>query len=195
MFNFSTCVKYRPYVGTQFGSDGVLGLPFLLLGKKHYNVNMDPDVPEFTDIVVKRHLSGVDRQSYLDLVTRAVIGNNVNEQAEKCFWRSIAFYNYIQDMMDDSSTEPTAESWSNAATPFDEVVRALQPKCILVIGKPLFRRLACDQPSRIAHANVSMETCSRGNALMGGIHSPPIGFSPAAWHPCITQLLEIARLR
>jgi hypothetical protein len=194
MYSFTKLVKFHPYLGKQYGTDNEFKMPFLLLGKKHYNVNKDPVTPIFTDVVVAKHISGVHRQGYLALVTQAIQGDSLNPNAEQSFWNSIAFYNYIQDMMNNPTEEPTQQMWSAAESAFDEVVSTLKPACILVIGQGLFHRLPGLRNGEFECGGKTIYTRIYQSVNIGAINSPQgNAYDPMGWHPVINAFLDAAR--
>lgn len=200
MYFFSSQVKFQPYVGKQYGTDSDFKMPLLILGKMHYCVIKDPahecfiecDNIKFTTSVMDLHVRQVCKQGYLASIAKAIRGEEIGSGSKDTFWNSVAFYNYIQTMRDTPSHAPTQSMWREAMSPFEEVVLKLKPACILVIGKPLLRRIAIQHPGNIEYAGKVIETGTFLSTPIGAIDTPPFGFSPPAWNPVILKFLDAA---
>nr|WP_282557316.1 MULTISPECIES: hypothetical protein [Providencia] len=54
------------------------------------------------------------------------------------FWEHVAFYNYIQSIVEESGRiRPTNEMWEEAEKPFLVVVESLKPDVVIVLGSML----------------------------------------------------------
>ena len=56
-----------------------------------------------------------------------------SEKAE--FWNSVAFYNYIQEVVGENPRDrPTDAMWEQAKQPFLQVIESLSPDIVVILG-------------------------------------------------------------
>jgi hypothetical protein len=96
-------------------------------------------------------------------IMQVITGKHHTEQRRDVLWSQIAFYNYIQESLDDSRVAPDEHMWENAKLPFVEMLNCVNPNKILVFGQ---RRLC------------------------GNIQHPSSGFSSSSWSPLVAEFLS-----
>lgn len=179
-------VRFSPWVGDQYQS-GFSGVRLLILGESHYYKGPHPG-PEFTRELTQGYIDGTVNHRFWTLVARSVGGQSMSREQCQAFWRQVAFYNYIQDVVGvGARVAPTAQMWASARRPFREVLRVIDPDAVLVLGRRLWGHLpkATGTPAPIG-----------GGAIAIYINHPAsIGFLPSRWTPAVAGLLDRARHR
>ena len=115
------------------------------------------------------------------------------------FWNSIAFYNYVQEPLDDVRVRPTKEMWEMAREPFKEVLELLKPTHLLVLGGGLWDNLPLEDgrgPDLVVGDEIR-ETCiysyQGGHLIATWVYHPssPNGASAEKSHPFVKKLLDL----
>ena len=149
-------IKFKPWVGERYKKRDLFGLKILLLGESHYVVS-DKEKEDFTIEVVKR-LGQDERYRFFTITAMFLLGKKAGErisnEERKAFWERVAFYNYVQDLVDKCPRKrPTAQMWHDAKKPFLTVCEELKPELIVVLGKELCWNLP-DIPSKYTYCCV-----------------------------------------
>ena len=135
----------RPWIGDNYGRSNELGLPsrLLVLGESHYGDA--PDDRSFTENVVKAVLLG-DRLRFFTNLKRAALASGDN-CTDEVFWHSIAFFNYVLGMPNDSRMPPTSEMWKSARLSFRRRLHEPEPPPthVIVCGYRLWDNLPGDE--------------------------------------------------
>jgi len=196
-------VTFKPWIGRNYRSAAHWGSRLLILGWSHYKQFTFPE-PLYTRHVIRAHLNGeagAGHQFWTD-VARVLTGKPSFTPGERReFWRSVAFYNYIQEFVGAGpEAAPTKLAWARSHAPFREVLRQLEPDIILVLGRVLWRKmLPQDLPGpSVGHAPddaVPTEgrlyrTGTRKLAFAVGIKHPSRGFNYRTWAPYVQQFLR-----
>ena len=93
--------------------------------------------PDPTRTVVQAYLEE-GGQPFFTKIVHTVLGPDTSEK-KAGFFKSIAFYNYVQRIVGDThDARPTAEMWNEAAAPFRATLEFLRPTHILVCGMTLW---------------------------------------------------------
>jgi hypothetical protein len=126
-------VRFQPWVGKNFASR----VPRLLVvGMSHYSWG-DKNLPDYwvTNAVILHRISGDVRNKFLTNIIATCIGHLPSDEERVEFWHSVAFYNYIQEFVGNSPRRAHAyELWARAEPALAQVLRALSPQLILVVG-------------------------------------------------------------
>lgn len=133
-------VNFRPWVGVEYRCAARWGSKLLIVGESLYRQFQFPE-QRYTRCVIRAHLRGEAEHRFWTEVARVVSGKSaVTSDDRRAFWRSIAFYNYIQQFVGKKPGDPPpASAWADAGPPFREVLRRLGPTAILVLGFRLWR--------------------------------------------------------
>ena len=203
--------KFHPWKGEGYGKVNEFGLPakLLILGESHYdklhNLTNDPDP---TRTVVHAYLEQ-GGQPFFTKIVHTVLRPDTSEK-KAGFFKSIAFYNYVQRIVGDTrDARPTAEMWNEAAAPFLATLECLRPTHILVCGmelwdnmpdsegfwmprsKPPIHCLELPEGSRSLEDLLGCYRHTQGQSAVLAIRHPQAwGYQPHAWHPVVKQFLE-----
>ena len=189
-FDFSDDVYFLPWIGDNYGAQSRWGKPVLIVGESHYS--SEEKGRQFTRNCVQKHIDGWDKSFWTNI--RYCLGNR--EISRNDFWHSVAFYNYVQEIVEGHKDRPTAEMWETAKKPFQDVVAQLRPQCIVVLGKTTtWKHLPTPDrkvKKRLEANGESSPLAYYGNALAGRIHHPSRGFSSRRWRPLVHRLIAEA---
>ena len=205
---------FRPWTGEGYGkTNDFASLPanLLILGESHYDKlhNLDNDA---TRAVIRAYLEE-GGQPFFTKIVHTVLGPDTSEK-KAGFFKSIAFYNYVQRIVGDThNARPTAEMWNEAAAPFRATLEFLRPTHILVCGmrlwdnmpesegfwtppsKPLIRWLDSVEFPKYSRSpyyrSLGFYCHPQGQSVVLAIYHPSWkGFQPPAWHPIVKRFLE-----
>lgn len=132
-------VRFEPWVGAKYRSEGLQGVRVLALGESQY-AKPGSAGPNFTTEVVRECVfEGRGRffTKVAKLLTAGAAGEWLSDEVLQDTWNLIAFYNFVQQMLPASRVPPTVAMWKEAQEAFPRVVQELQPQLIVVMGKRL----------------------------------------------------------
>ena len=136
--------SFLPWVGPDYPDIRDARPRLLVLGESHYG-GPDSDYPEFTQYVVRTF--GLERRDRYFTTTAKIVlgipkGVYLSDQVRRAFWNSVAFYNYIPQLVGPTSRiRPSENQWELGAKVFQDVLAKLEPHMILVLGKDLWYRI------------------------------------------------------
>ena len=135
---------FDPWIGADYGNPNDLGLPsrLLILGESHYG-GSENYYRGFTKEVIKDQWRG-HRHPYFTKVQKSVLGPSQEVDA-KDFWKFVAFYNFIQRLVEKPEVRPDQHMWEEAAAPFRETLNRLGPTHVIVTGFGLWDHLPGDE--------------------------------------------------
>jgi len=188
---------FQPWVGSQYDR-GLNGTKVLLLGESHYGgVGDDAPAHEVTSRVVQRWAIDGPTHPFFTKAYRVVCGTPTPDRTREEFWNSVAFYNYVQAWVGNNPrVRPTPDEWKTGAAPFQDVLAALCPDRVVVLGKELWNQLPSPQESRTVTVNsnqieIRFYSTSSHTAQAAMVHHPSYpAFSYARWRPVIRALLD-----
>lgn len=104
-------LNWYPWIGENFGKDG---RSVLLVGDSHYKHNPPTYLrTNYTrEVIEEWGLGDSDKQVFIRNLRFALIGNKRNLKIKNDFWQKVAFYNFVQRPMKNSSTPPIEEDFS-----------------------------------------------------------------------------------
>ena len=183
-------VVFDPWVGSKYESSNVFGVRVLLLGESHYGKPSELCTAFTADVVRKWAQSRPD--PFFTKVSRVLLGLDENarlsDEARAEIWEHVAFYNYIQQLVGDTSARrPTSGMWAGAAAPFLGILRELRPNAVLVLGKAVEQHLPADFPKEIPKAS-TYHPSSRVDPRSGERY-----FNHATANPAFADLISLAR--
>lgn len=193
---FSDAVRFRPFVGDAYGGRW-WRLPLLVLGESHYASDGKPKGTGVTQEVVARFLEG-ERFPFFSRVTGLLDGPGSarNPKRRRDVWASIAFANYVQEIVGTKPRDrPTPTMWADARGPFLEVLHVLRPRAVLVLGKDLWNHLPpADAPGPTLNLLAGPEQARwYGQAIAAHVaHPASFGFSYKNWGPVLPALIAEA---
>ncbi|HEV2349202.1 MAG TPA: hypothetical protein VG028_05075 [Terriglobia bacterium] len=202
-------VKVLPYVGCNYTRANCWGVTMLVLGESHYMEEGEPGQlldPLFTRDVVGEVLEGVKKPAFnfFTKVAGLFYGGRRPTENERCeFWRSVAFYSFVQVCVGNAPRQrPTSEMWHHARQPFKETLRILRPEFVLVLGGDLAEHL-----KRMAESETNVRlgdkympawlyVHARGNAFAFRINHPSSrGWSYRDWEPWTQAAVKQAKIQ
>lgn len=124
-------VRFQPWKGEHYK----IGEGLLVLGMSHYaKPGWGVRDSNKTEAVIKEQIEGKRRKFFSNIVTISK-GHRPSDTECREFWRSVAFYNYIQETVGKSPRQRHPyKLWSSSEGAFAEVLRCLKPRLVLVIG-------------------------------------------------------------
>lgn len=195
MSTYSEQIRFCPWIGAKYGADSRWRLPLLILGESHYDRGERPVTRNFTKELTEDYASGDFNHIYWTNITTALLGEKASAKNRYDLWHSLAFYNYVQEIVGDNPGQrPTDAMWNKSKEPLNEVLTTLKPKCILVVCKDLWSHLDVDTyPNGIIEANgKKIPTGMIGATFSGVVPHVSRGFSALSWHPVIMRFIAKA---
>ena len=135
-------IHFHPWVGANYGNSSLFGVPFLILGESHYEWKEGVDTPDLTRHLVAEEANDEWSYPYFTRIYKIVIGKEPIAEGRKLFWNSVAYYNYIQQVVGTRARQrPTWQMWQEAREPFIKMLQMIKPRCVLVLGEGLWKNL------------------------------------------------------
>ena len=205
---------FDPWVGDNYGSPNDLGLPsrLLILGESHYG-GPEKDRRSLTREVIEDQWSGCPYR-YFTGVRKAILGPSQEVDVQD-FWQSVAFWNFIQGLVENPGNRPTQHMWEEARDCFRETLNRLGPTHMIVTGFRLWDHLPGDKDFWFDAPGDEVATIRKlvpnefrnrdherrgwlgryrhgsGKCLVVKIQHPS-RFSSEQWHPVIRDFLRMA---
>ena len=200
-----TVVRFRPWVGDQYGRLSRWELSVLLLGESHYDEGFGQG-EHLTEFVVRRHVRREGKQyPFWTKIAKTFVGPMYESAADRrSFWQSVAFYNYVQEFAGTGPRQrPTPRQFRSAWLPFSEVVGELRPDVVVVLGFGLWdaldpllaSRSALDVPAYGGRSGTfaTLPQAHPGVGVTGFIKHPSAAFRPDDWRSWVSALMGEAR--
>lgn len=154
--------NFLPFVGKNYPQAQP---KILILGASHYG--LDEGIYK-TKNVVERFLNGASYR-FLSGVLKALYGEEWNRDDIN----NLSFYNYVQELMQNSSCRPSDNQWDASKMLFQEALRMLYPDIVLCCGKSLHNHLTdnmdtAQQQKGICISNASYLWCKQYNYRAAG---------------------------
>jgi hypothetical protein len=194
-------VKFEPWIGDHY-QQAPLGKRILILGESHYDWDSDNpinDKPDTTSIVIQKQLDGDYTKAFWTHIAKAFLNHNPTLDEKREFWHSVAFYNYVQSSAGfGARVTPSSDQWTSSEPAFFEILEALQPQLMVVLGYRLWERLPnanCEAGQKIPgaeHVNTCRYVYQTGNCLAISLKHPSSGFNGMTWHAPISNAIKIA---
>lgn len=141
-----TKVFFKPWVGDNYGPDGMFGKKILVVAKNHIcdgcgdcgKTEMAKECAEFTTTeCIEKLLAGEAGKwgNSFKKFERSLVNYETKPEDTRKIWHSLAFYNYVQTTSTDGPRkDPAWEDFRDSADAFFEVLDDLKPDLILVWG-------------------------------------------------------------
>ena len=207
---FGVKLGFVPWIGNFYGNSEFFGQKrILVLGVSHYewckacrNAKRGQDL---TCRCVAEVLFSEPSQHWLK-IQYALTGEKANDaESRKRFWHSVAYYNYIPEIVgywdkenQDRSPAPTAEMWDEAEKFFLKVISQIKPDLVVVLGYTLWDELPLEDKllSTLIAGDKQLERCSYSNSI--GSEKPVVACrvrNTAAglglpWHPVLKKCIS-----
>jgi hypothetical protein len=196
-----SAIFFRPWIGDEYQAGLRYGKRVMILGESHYEWDADekPD-PDWTRTFIGNQISGEHTHAFWTRVVGAFIGHKPDLAEKQEFWRSVAFYNYIQESAGDGPRiRPTPEMWIRSEPGFAKVLKKYAPQVLIVLGYQLWNNIpdlggAWDKPINGAPQTQTWRYPLEGGGtcLAYGIRHPSSGFSGSVWRPFILKAIRMA---
>ena len=205
-------INFEPWKGDYYGHHNNLGFParLLLLGESHYG----PARPDITREVVEEAIDGTGGSYRFFTSIHKAICRAEQETTLAEFCHAVAFYNFIQEMIDTPGSRPGAEAWKRGIGPFFKCLDTLKPSHVVACGFTLWDNLPNERFSclsdeteqlilgRLPEQGKRPTDCRLGDRIgryshAGGsclilrIRHPSRGFSAAKWHPVLQSFFQL----
>jgi hypothetical protein len=193
---FSDRIRFLPWIGSEYESHPGWPGRVLLMGESHYAD--DRDNRELTREVIERQWNG-ESYSYFTKLAQAMLGKPLGEIDKRQFWASVAFYNFVQDIVADvARVPPSAKQWEQACDSLPEVVDKLSPRYVVATGKRLWCHLPdWPQTTPLPFNATAWEVCAgttlrRHKFKATYIHHPSSSAfgSSLRWYPLLTEFMR-----
>ena len=210
-------MKFEPWIGECYGSSNSLGLParLLVLGESHYGARGRPSITR----EVVGEVFGEDvpyRYRFFTSIFKALCGaeREPRREALEEFCHAIAFYNFIQEMIDAPGVRPSEEAWAGGIAPFFGCLDMLKPSHVVACGFRLWNNLPSECYKRLA-AETERDILGRlpdrykasgrtdpgdwvgryaydgASCLILRIKHPSVAFSAAQWRPLLRSFFQL----
>lgn len=95
-------VHFIPWVGKDYAADGFRGKRIMALGESHYVAKeMVPNQAHWTCQCVAEQVATDYRFRFWSGIAKSFLGEIPDLAQRRAFWHSIAFYNYVQEIVGD----------------------------------------------------------------------------------------------
>lgn len=198
MLKFDKCVRYIPWIGEYYEA-GFNGTKILVIGDSHYG-KAPGEERNFTRDVLQMHLSGEQRISFFTNIARAITGEPNDILDQDAFWKSLSFYNYVQEAVEEARVRPSTKQGIEAQKAFEEIINRLQPDKILMLGNFVWDMTPSNghegKPIQVKDSDKTMATwyypTKSGKVIPTGKleHPSSGGFSGDSWHPVVKLFLS-----
>lgn len=144
-----TAIRFEPWV-PEAPDPRLRGVRLLLLGESHYEEGDEDEwsaaqMRELTRFVVRRWgVAPEGRTLFFANVYTLLTGRpwtlGADDHTE--LWNSISFYNYVQRLVPGGARHrPDKSMWGDSREAFDEVLEAVRPQAVLVLGEELWQNM------------------------------------------------------
>lgn len=189
---------FKPWIGSKYERHGINGKSVLILGESIYRCNKTS--PDRCIELIENNCSGVESHKFYTNIYLACMGPEAPRRCEnkRAFWDRVSFINFVDDVVEGGSRHaPDGSSIEKAKRDWKNVLAALEPQLIVVLGRRLWgflpspdceSRFAVDGlkwPPRLNIYEVDGKT-SKATFMF----HPSTGFSSRWWHPVIRRFFE-----
>ncbi len=195
-------IGFKPWIGDDYKTAKRFGKRVMVLGESHYqwDKKIKPD-PEWTSTFIGNQMSGEHTHAFWTRIVSAFIGHKPDLAEKQDFWRSVAFYNYIQESAGfGPRIRPTREMWTNSEPGFAKVLKEHAPQVLIVLGYQLWNKIPDLDGAPAQPIDGAMQTktwrypLDNGETCLAyGIRHPSSGFSGSEWQPHILEVIRRAK--
>lgn len=143
-------IRFAPWVGPHY-ERGLYGLRILLVCESHYG-GKQHERPTVTPEIVKalalgdkypRATKKLRRHPHFTKIMAAVqnVSHGFSKTERVAFWSSVAYYNFLQELISDSRIPPPAAAWEHGKGAFSEVLTGLAPDLIICFSLRTGKRI------------------------------------------------------
>lgn len=143
-------VRFAPWIGSNY-EKGFRGLRILLVCESHYG-GKQHERPTVTPEIIKalalgerhpRATSKLRRHMHFAKIMSSIHGvrQGFTCMQRREFWNSIAYYNFLQEFIQDSRIAPSQSAWERSESAFTDVISVLAPDLIICFSKRNGKRI------------------------------------------------------
>ena len=196
-----SAVFFKPWIGADYKTATKFGKRVMILGEAHYQWEKETTpYPDLTCTAISDQVNAVYTYAFWTRVAGAFLGHKPVIAEKQDFWRSVAFYNYIQESAGfGPRVRPKPEMWTKSKAGFAEVLHEHAPQVLIVLGYQLWNNLpdlegAWDKPITGAPQTQTWRypLSKGGSCLAYGIKHPSSGFTGSEWQPHILEAIRRA---
>jgi len=176
-----SAVRFAPWVGQHYATGGFRDLRVLIVSESFYG-DCRYERPDVAAELIKALALGLRNQHTRGKVARhlhyakifASMNNRrtagvFNREQRTDFWSRVAYFNFIQQFLEESREEPPAIAWARGKPAFAEVMQVLQPE--LVVSYSLrngarVRALSGDVPVAVVNHPSARFSYQRANPII-----------------------------
>jgi len=207
-------IFFRPWIGENYFSTGILGKKILLLGESHIcgegckdcgNLNEHPNCNEFTNNVIKYFLNyktGVgDFEYWMNTYTKfgnVLYNKSLSAEETVSFWNSISFYNYVQYSTDQARVSPLYEEFEKSSKAFFEILQSYQPDLVFVWGERLWEQLPTNGEygeeiliDNVKGGRIYYYTIEEKKIPIYMVNHPSSSSLNYSWHPFMNKAIDM----
>lgn len=188
-------IRVFPYVGSEYENNRLFNVKVMILGESNY-YDGGQLCQQFNRHVVEKWSLNA---TFFTKVTGVFKGRTPTLDEKKDFWKSVLFYNYIQETVGEGPRmRPKSEMWPDSAPAFWEVLAEYKPDLVLVLGTELWYNLPIptkEGPELDVGEKRKTKLYDAGGkmALAVGIKHPSSGgWSYEEWSPVVAAGLKAA---
>jgi hypothetical protein len=205
-----SAVRFAPWVGTQYATDGFRGLRVLLVSESFYG-DSRYERPDVTAEVIKALALGLRNTHTQGKVARhphyakifAAMNNRptagvFNRAKRAGFWDKVAYFNFIQQFLGASRDDPPSGAWARGKPAFLEVMQVLQPQlvvCFSLRNGARVRKLACDVPVAVVNHPSARFSYQRANPIIAEGFEAALSRAASLSCPPFVESLAFCRWR
>jgi hypothetical protein len=137
-------IKFEPWIGNKYESEGLIGVKVLVLGESHYLKDKKPDnLSDFTIYVIKSIALSRRPHKFFKTIHNLLADKEINDEPKNWndIWDRICFYNFVQRLLPRNAKRPENQDWEDAKEPFNKTMRNLNPHLVIVFGVDLKNHL------------------------------------------------------
>jgi len=208
-------VNFRPWVGKDYHSGGILNQKVLILGESHYcswlkeggncypictKDKMYDECFSLTGDVVNNYIhnySGKPSEHTYLCFEKALFGRDICQEERELLWNSIIFYNFFQYAQ--SGPRKPLEQKEDSSLAFKEMLETYSPDRIIIWGKRLYNSMP-NWHGRSETVEINGYSLPVWVYPIKGKESPgmcvphpscPVGKKWQFWHPFYSKFLGI----
>ena len=192
---------FKPFVGRDYASGHLFSRKIMVLGDSHYCADEADAVPSLTNDIVRYYLDAKSEnegwmQTYRKF-ERSLVGRETTKEDSVRIWKSLMFYNFLQEPLSGPRKAGTAEQYRDSAGSFFDVIDEYRPDVIIVWGKRLWDNLPAERWTSAPAMEYDGVNIENGYySLTGGgrvktfcvIH-PSAGYAWDWWYKVISKMM------
>lgn len=176
-----SAVRFAPWVGKHYAAGGFRNLRVLMVSESVYG-DSRYERPDVTAELIKALALGLRNEHTHGKVARhphyakifASMNNRsaagvFNREQRTDFWSRVAYFNFIQQFLEESREEPPTTAWARGKPAFAEVMQVLKPElvvCYSLRNGARVRALSGDVPVAVVNHPSARFSYERANRVI-----------------------------